>query len=338
MMSTHLEALEEEVNSLNAEVTRLRLMVQQCVENESRYKALEEENAALKAAVAQQQAPGGSNKLVNPYLPGMPLPGQPLDVLPSMFTGTKGTARLFRLIMDTYPWLTPPEVREAQEIVKHEKELQTEERRLRHQRRAQRQQLLLQQEQEESMMEREEILAEQRSKMRALRDAAAKPLTTVSQAAPGNPTNPNSAGQQSPPQLSVPSLLGVEAQPTVDAGQDTKQSPPSQITIDTALPRSGSDAGLALGVKSSPGLPPAVPSTSGSTPKVQPLGVGGGVFIGVRPAAKKAAVGANVALKKKLAIGVASDDSDDDVAVNSQRAPTPTGSQTVREAEDDLDF
>ena len=127
-----MQQIEAEVTALNAEVARLRIMVERCVDVQQQQQRAQQQQ--------QQPAPALFGGFADPRVgtvPPMPLPGQPLAVLPVLFSGMEGTARLFRILMETYPWLTPPEVREAAEIVRNEKALAAEERRRRNERRKQ---------------------------------------------------------------------------------------------------------------------------------------------------------------------------------------------------------
>lgn len=94
-------AVEEELAHLNDEIARLRIMVNRCNEMDSR------EAAPAQGAEPQVQ---------------LPLSNQPMAILPGIFSGVEGTARLFRVLMDTYPWLVPVEVKEAMQLTEEVKE------------------------------------------------------------------------------------------------------------------------------------------------------------------------------------------------------------------------
>lgn len=86
-----IRALESEVECLSAEVARLRLMVERCESMR---------NFPESTAVTSQQP------IAAPHMV-LPLAGQPLDVLPSIFSGAEGTTRLLKVLLETYPWLLP---------------------------------------------------------------------------------------------------------------------------------------------------------------------------------------------------------------------------------------
>lgn len=86
--SKTIRTLENEVEVLSTEVARLRLMVERC----EGLKAFDSSPAPVPAA---------SPQIV------LPLAGQPLDVLPSIFQGAEGTTRLLKVLLETYPWLLP---------------------------------------------------------------------------------------------------------------------------------------------------------------------------------------------------------------------------------------
>lgn len=113
-----LRTLQEEVAALNSEVMRLRLMVHKCTRQaEEQHDVQRRQQQALHQAFpvgGGSQQPSPSYVHPTTGLPTVPLPGQPLAVLPQMFSGLEGTARLFRVLMETYPWLVPPEMRDAQ--------------------------------------------------------------------------------------------------------------------------------------------------------------------------------------------------------------------------------
>ena len=88
--SKTIRTLENEVECLSAEVARLRLMVERCESMK---------NFPEPASIAQ---PAAAPHMV------LPLAGQPLDVLPSIFSGAEGTTRLLKVLLETYPWLLPP--------------------------------------------------------------------------------------------------------------------------------------------------------------------------------------------------------------------------------------
>ena len=98
-----IHTLEQEVCSLNSEVTRLRLMVERCVE-------LQLESKAMAPPAAPSSSPTAA------LLPRTPLATDPLQILPEIFSGMDGTARLFKLLMDAYPWLAPTVVSSAKEV------------------------------------------------------------------------------------------------------------------------------------------------------------------------------------------------------------------------------
>lgn len=105
-------AVETEISKLTDEVARLRLMVER----------INESGRSTSEASSQQQQPHPAYR--DPFTVPVPLPSNPVAVLPTIFAGPEGTARLFRLLMDAYPWLVPPEVEEAREVLAKEKEKQ----------------------------------------------------------------------------------------------------------------------------------------------------------------------------------------------------------------------
>eukprot|EP00758_Cryptobia_borreli_P012801 Tbor_TRINITY_DN5777_c0_g1::TRINITY_DN5777_c0_g1_i1::g.20402::m.20402 len=89
------QSLEKEVDALNTEMTRLRLMVTKCMEIR--------ESSPPAATIPYTRA------TVDPSSTRLPLPGDPMSVLPSIFSGMQGTARLLKVLLETYPWLLPSE-------------------------------------------------------------------------------------------------------------------------------------------------------------------------------------------------------------------------------------
>lgn len=100
---------------LNAEVTRLRLMVQRCVGEQERLGREIRERPSREATHGGDGMTENAAQNVVPQMIRIPQPDDPVAVLPSLFSGMDGTARLFKVLMETYPWLLPPELREAQE-------------------------------------------------------------------------------------------------------------------------------------------------------------------------------------------------------------------------------
>lgn len=97
-------ALQREVEALSDEVSRLRMMVQRCVE----VREQQQQQQQVGTVGLTTGEPGGVQ---------IPLSNQPLAVLPSLFSGIDGTARLFKVLMDTYPWLVPAELQEAKAVI-----------------------------------------------------------------------------------------------------------------------------------------------------------------------------------------------------------------------------
>jgi hypothetical protein len=116
-------AIDAEMEKLSGEVARLRVMVERVVDHKSR---------SVSEASAQPHPPAGHSIIPtpqfhrDPFTVPVPLPTSPVAVLPTIFAGQDGTARLFRLLLDTYPWLEPPEVTEARDIVAREKDRQSQ--------------------------------------------------------------------------------------------------------------------------------------------------------------------------------------------------------------------
>ena len=81
-------ALESEVSKLADEVSRLRILVNRCLEE---------------PAVQRDERVG-----TKPTADSAPYAAA--AVIPHLFSGRDGTKRLFRLLMEAYPWLTPDEV------------------------------------------------------------------------------------------------------------------------------------------------------------------------------------------------------------------------------------
>ena len=120
-------ALESEVETLNAEVTRLRLMVQRCVGEQERLgREIREQHSREAAHTGDGKADNAAQHVV-PQMIRIPQPDDPVAVLPSLFSGMDGTARLFKVLMETYPWLLPPELREAQEELERKRGLASQE-------------------------------------------------------------------------------------------------------------------------------------------------------------------------------------------------------------------
>lgn len=118
--------LESEVNALNAEVTRLRIMVNRCVEAQDNARqtqlVVHEPTLQQRTHHPQRNYPTVSSSVdpisnvleVLPTSTKLPLPGEPMSVLPTIFSGMDGTARLFKVLIETYPWLLPSDLRQAQ--------------------------------------------------------------------------------------------------------------------------------------------------------------------------------------------------------------------------------
>lgn len=334
--SMQLKALEEEVSCLSAEVTRLRLMVHRCCEEERHRQQLVSENTALKNALRNQQ-----HAVPEPAaLPQQPAPqfnyGLSANALPPIFCGVDGTARLFRAIMEAYPWLVPPEVKEAQEIVAQERLLQQEERRLRHERRVQRHQLELQAEAEESLIERRDMMLVAKS-LAAAGGAQSGPVGSHDEDNKDKKANKavSSAPVQDAAPTSVPHLnLGSATGLTPRLHQGT---PVVQPLIQPLSQRSGTPLEMEELQQRSPAVPATGASVSPVTEGVLPSSAfagsttlksavssssnamsATGVLLG-RPPAKKAA---GSTLLQKLKNGGASD-SDDDY----QQAAQPSGTR-----------
>lgn len=349
-----LRALEEEVGALSAEVTRLRLMVHRSAESEMQRQQLAAEVEALKAANEELKEQQRSLKPVSdpagppPTAPAAnPVFGSGVDVaLPAMFCGADGTARLFRAVMEAYPWLTPVEVKEAQQIVANERHLQEEERRLRHERRVERRELELRLEAEESMLDRQQRQRGTDGTRRELQ-MLAEPIRQHHMAS----GNVETAPVVSKPPLSLASVgKGPSLDPDVilpdtksdvvpTTGVITPRPAPLQ-EIGGQLPRSASTP-----LSETNGAAPAPvaqrsPFTLAAT--APSFGAGGGsiggasgVLLGTRPSAKKA--GASSSLMKKLRQGASSDDSDD-AGVSGAGTPMVAPQQGSTRADDHFDF
>ena len=123
-------AIEEELRKLREETARLRVMVQKCVEHRDamqRPEALDSvpcgglRTHRSTAVVAPAEChPGVPERCLDYTVASvvprsarsvaMPVPTDAAAVLPTMFSGAEGTARLYRLLADTYPWLAPERV------------------------------------------------------------------------------------------------------------------------------------------------------------------------------------------------------------------------------------
>ena len=118
-------ALESEVNALDAEVTRLRIMVDRCVESQDTLRASvqtrdDRQQHRTNHTETRRNPPETAHES-DPINLGtaltstrLALPGDPMAVLPAIFSGMDGTARLFKVLIETYPWLLPRDLREAQ--------------------------------------------------------------------------------------------------------------------------------------------------------------------------------------------------------------------------------
>jgi hypothetical protein len=106
------------VEKLSFEVSRLRLMVERVTERQNAI------NVGRSASEESSAQPGAVHLHRDPFQVPLPLPGSPVHVLPTIFSGQEGTARLFRLLLDTYAWLEPPEMKEARELIARDKERQ----------------------------------------------------------------------------------------------------------------------------------------------------------------------------------------------------------------------
>ncbi|CUG38043.1 Hypothetical protein, putative [Bodo saltans] len=272
-----LRALEDEVGALSAEMTRLRLMVQQCTDREQRQASLAAENERLKAALLEAQTNGAIHS--SPRAGATAAPGT-LDALPAMFSGADGTARLFKAIMDAYPWLVPTDVQEAQEIVRQERELQAEERRQRHSRRAQRQQVELDAEREESLQER---IALQRNIASAdhHQRGTIPPLAAAS-SGPSHPViavsstahHPRSASSDHMPPIS-PRPSGTPPLQNVQASVFDRPPTPAAASDGWGGVESGAQAAPSAGSQSQSSSPVQAPPTPGSFPNLTAAMSGG---------------------------------------------------------------
>ena len=106
-----LHTLEAEVSQLSNEVSRLRLICNRLNENPS---------GARNGATPFSP---GDGMMRDPLTVPMAVPNEPLAILPTIFQGKVGTKRLFKLLMEAYPWLTPDEVSTARE--ENQKKLDT---------------------------------------------------------------------------------------------------------------------------------------------------------------------------------------------------------------------
>ena len=111
--SAYHDAVDNEMAKLSDEVARLRLMVERVQLRQNQL------DAHQRSSSEQSSQPTGTPAYHrDPWaVPPVPLPGSPVAVLPTIFSGVDGTTRLFKLLLETYPWLEPPEVRQAREIV-----------------------------------------------------------------------------------------------------------------------------------------------------------------------------------------------------------------------------
>jgi hypothetical protein len=337
-----LRALEDEVGALSAEMTRLRLMVQQCADREQRQAAILAENERLKAALLEAQATGALRSA--PTI-GSTLPPGSLDALPAMFSGADGTARLFKAIMDAYPWLIPPDVQEAQDIVRQERDLQAEERRQRHSRRAQRQQAELEAEREESLEDR---MANQRNAAAKHQHHAAAAATA---AVPGIVVAsagiyPRSASSDHMPPIS-PRPLGT---PLLSVQGSVFDRPPTPAAASDGwggaesgqpAPSAGSQSQSSSPIQAppTPGSLPITSAPSGAGTKAQAM-VGTGVVLGSRPGAKKSIPSLVMKWKAGNAAGDSDDDHSYDGGNNQPRSVTPPVKDVTKlpAEDDDHDF
>jgi hypothetical protein len=120
-MSQYQEAIDSEMAKLSDEVARLRLMVERV---QLRQAHIDGSVGQARSSSEQSSAAHAGQPAYHrdPWAVPVPLPNSPVAVLPTIFSGVDGTARLFKLLLDTYPWLEPPEVREAREIVASDRE------------------------------------------------------------------------------------------------------------------------------------------------------------------------------------------------------------------------
>src|SRR3989338_11473623 len=109
--------LEDEVVKLSDEVARLQIMVERCVENNNKMynyhqnppprAPSQNHNNNSPSSRSQSPAMSATNNIninnANPFT--FSAPTDPLTALPSLFTGKEGTARLFRVLVESYPWL-----------------------------------------------------------------------------------------------------------------------------------------------------------------------------------------------------------------------------------------
>jgi hypothetical protein len=338
-----LRALEEEVGALSAEMTRLRLMVQQCADREQRQAAILAENERLKAALLEAQTTGALRSA--PKI-GSALPSGSLDALPAMFSGADGTARLFKAIMDAYPWLIPPDVQEAQEIVRQERDLQAEERRQRHSRRAQRQQAELDAEREESLEDRmasqRKVAANLSNQHHAAAATAAVPGIAVASAG----LYPRSASSDHMPPISPRPVVT----PLQSAQGSVFDRPPTPAAASDGwggaesgqpAPSAGSQSQSSSPIQAppTPGSLPITSAPSGAGTKAQAM-VGTGVVLGSRPGAKKSIPSLVMKWKAGNAVGDSDDDHSYDGGNNQLRSLTPPVKDVTKlpAEDDDHDF
>ena len=112
--------LEDEVVKLSNEVARLQIMVERCVEannqhysNKTRTSSpspsqqhQQQKQTAFSSTASSSPSPNSNQQQQRSKSPfAFSAPSDPLAALPSLFSGKEGTARLFRVLVESYPWL-----------------------------------------------------------------------------------------------------------------------------------------------------------------------------------------------------------------------------------------
>lgn len=99
--------LEEEVVKLSNEVARLQIMVERCVHtNNKMYNNTQQQNSNTSPKTATTTTTTQQPQPQQPF--SFSAPTDPLTALPTLFSGREGTARLFRVLVESYPWLLKP--------------------------------------------------------------------------------------------------------------------------------------------------------------------------------------------------------------------------------------
>ena len=89
--SKYQEAVDTELSKLSNEVARLRIMVERV---QLRQNQLEAAGRSSSAESSQAPAAMGPTYHRDPWAVPVPLPNSPVAVLPTIFSGAEGTARL----------------------------------------------------------------------------------------------------------------------------------------------------------------------------------------------------------------------------------------------------